>query len=218
MTDTLAERDEILDQMVALRTRYAELRSLQSDRLDAITLSAVPDAVAIGVERIVMVEEIAILDEFVNLAERFPRQSGPAMQTVSSIQPRAGWFGLRKGHEVLVEVEAPELPEVRLQDARILHLLKAVSDDLSERRAALQHASYTLKRVVVGLNQSAAISIDDDAAREIERDRHGLETLVSLVDRTVQDLVVTYRRVGDLLDAREPKEETAHDPQLMLAG
>ena len=220
MTDSIAERNAVLDQMVALRTRYCELRRLQSERLDAITLGSVPDGVSLGVERVVMVEEQSVVDEFLRLAEAFPPHEGSDGHTVTAIQPRAGWFGLRRGQEVLVEAEAPELSEARLQDARLAHLLEGLAEDLSERRAALQHASYTIKRVVVGLNQSAEISIDEGGVRKIDRDRHGLETLVSLIERTIQDIVVDARRNDEVMD-RRPKPaigapETSQT--LLLAG
>jgi hypothetical protein len=215
MNDMIAARDEQLSHLVALRNRYREICELQAGRLDAISIGDVPDDIAVGVERVVMVEETAVIDEFARLAGEFPVYAGEGVRTVSVTPQRQSWFPLRRQADVLVEEEDPSAAEARLQDSRLIHLIVSFTGDLNERRASLQHASYTIKRAVVGLNQSAAYSISEDGARRIERERHRLETLVSIVERTTSEIVVASRRVGSLAPAGETESDGPE--QLKLA-
>ncbi|MBY3433116.1 hypothetical protein HFN89_02835 [Rhizobium laguerreae] len=210
----IATRDDDLSQLVALRNRYKEICELQSGRLDAIAIGNVPDEIAVGVERMAIEEEASVIEEFARLAGEFPAYSGEGVRTVSVTPQKPSWFALRRPADVLVEEEDPSAAEARLQDSRLLHLVVSFVGDLNERRASLQHASYTIKRVAVGLNQSAAYSISEDGARKIERERHRLETLVSLVERTTAEIVVASRRVGALA----PTAEGEGPEQLKLAG
>jgi hypothetical protein len=216
MNDMIATRDEQLSQLVGLRNRYREICELQAGRLEAISIGDVPDDVAVGVERVVMVEETSVIDEFARLAGEFPAYAGEGVRTVAVTRQRQSWFPLRRHADVLVEEEDPSAAEARLQDSRLIHLIVSFTDDLNERRASLQHASYTIKRVVVGLNQSAAYSISEDDARKIERERHRLEMLVSLVERTTSEIVVAVRRIGALAPAAEAEGDGLE--QLKLAG
>lgn len=217
MHETLVARDDTLNQLVELRNRYKEIRNLQSDRLDAIGIDSVPDQLAVDVEKAVMASEAWVIEEFVRLVSAFPEYAGSAVQTVSTSQKQS-WFGVRRSVEVLVEAENPEAIEAKLQNSRLAHIVSAFVEELSERRASLQHASYSVKRVVVGLNQSAALSISPDSTRKIERERHGLEMLVSLVERTISEVVVSTRRIGMLADSLTNKvSEPSPSTQLILA-
>lgn len=216
MNETITTRDDHLGQLVALRNRYRELCGLQAERLEAISIGSPLDEIAVDVERVVMAEETSIIEEFARIVEGFPTYEGEPVRTVSTPHQKQSWFSIRRPVEVLVEEEDPSAVEARLQDARLLHIVNSLLEDLSERRASLQHASYTVKRVVVGLNQSAAYSISEVGTRKIERERHRLEVLVSLVERAISDIIVASRRIGMLAD---PSEGTPEDSgQLKLAG
>ncbi|MDW9478719.1 hypothetical protein GOB57_08380 [Sinorhizobium meliloti] len=195
MNETIATRDDHLSQLVGLRKRYREICGLQAERLEMIAIGSVPDESAVEVERLVMVEEASLIDEFARVVEGFPVYGGEPVRTVAA-QQKQSWFPLRRPIEVLIEEEDPSAAEARLQDSRLLHIVNSLSEDLSERRASLQHASYSVKRVVVGLNQSAAYSISEGDTRKIERERHRLEMLVSLVERTISEVVIASRRIG----------------------
>ncbi|MCV9963817.1 hypothetical protein OIU34_18225 [Pararhizobium sp. BT-229] len=218
MNDMITTRDDILSHLVSLRNRYREISGLQAERLDAIAIGHVPDEIAVDVERVVMVEEASVIEEFARVVEGFPAYLGEPARTVSAPQAKQSWFPLRRQADVLVEEEDPSAAEARLQDSRLLHIVNSLSEDLSERRASLQHASYTVKRVVVGLNQSAAYAISEDGTRKIVRERHRLETLVSLVERTISEIVVASRRIGMLAESPDAAAEKRAPDQLRLAG
>nr|WP_250808063.1 hypothetical protein [Neorhizobium tomejilense] len=224
MTDMIAKRDVVLENLVSLRKRYFDLATRQSERLDAIRIETIPTAGFVGSERAVMAEESSMIEDFAKLVGEFPEFEPMPGFVVTKVEEKSRWFRIRKTHEVLKEAEPPEMPEARLQNARLLHLLETFGEDLSNRRVALQHASYTLKRAVVGLNQAASFSCDSEGARSIERDRHGLESLVSLIDRVILDIVVAARRIESLAAARaaaaapENAYGTEDSASLMLAG
>lgn len=224
MTDMIAKRDVVLENLVSLRKRYFDLATRQSERLDAIRIETIPTAGFMGSERAVMAEESSMIEDFAKLVGEFPEFEPMPGFVVTKVEEKSRWFRIRKTHEVLKEAEPPEMPEARLQNARLLHLLETFGEDLSNRRVALQHASYTLKRAVVGLNQAASFSCDSEGARSIERDRHGLESLVSLIDRVILDIVVAARRIESLAAARaaaaapENAYGTEDSASLMLAG
>jgi hypothetical protein len=216
MNEMITTRDGHLSQLIALRNRYKELCGLQADRLEAISISNTLDEMAVDIERVVMVEEASVIEEFSHIVEDFPVYGGEQVRTVATPQQRQSWFSVRRPTEVLVEEEDPSAIEARLQDSRLIHIVNTLSEDLSERRSALQHASYTIKRVVVGLNQSAAYSISEDGTRKINRERHRLELLVSLVERTISDVVVATRRIGMLAEPTQGPSEATDN--LRLAG
>jgi hypothetical protein len=217
MNDMITTRDEILSHLVSLRNRYREICRLQAERLEAVEIEHVPGEADVDVERVVMIEEGAIIEEFASIAEGFPVYGGEPTITVSTSQAKQSWFTLRRPVEILVEEEDPSVAEARLQDSRILHISGSFAEDLSERRASLQHASYTIKRAVVGLNQSAAYSISEDATRKIDRERHRLETLVSIIERTISDIVIAARRISMVAEPAEVVGNPLPD-QLKLAG
>lgn len=204
MEDIIAKRDEILSGLVSLRGRYREMCVLQGARLGAISIASVPDDMAVGVERAVISEETSLLAEFIRLSSEFPACEVSQTTVVSVAKPRQGWLPILRQHEVLVEEDNPAAAEARLQDDRLIHLVNAVGEDVSQRRAELQHASYIIKRAVVGLNQSVSFSISEADTRPIERERHRLEGLVSLLEQTVTALVISGRQLGALAEARSP--------------
>ncbi len=220
MEDIMASRNEILERLVTLRLKHAELIRQQSDRFEAVSISSVPDGTALDLERIALVEEAALADEFISLAEGFPAACDEAPSATvepSYTEGKTRWFGLRRANEPPPVPVVRPFPEEMLQLRRLIHLVSCFAENMSERRLSLQHASYTLKRVVVGLNQSAAFSIDETGKRKIDRDRHGLEVLVSLVDRSTLDLVLRTRRLEvvssrlvPMVDTQE-SEEAAFD-------
>lgn len=223
MKDVMASRNEILERLVTLRLKHAELIGQQSDRFEAVSISSVLDGTALELERIAFVEEAALADEFISLAEGFPacEEVPSAVVEISCTEGKSRWFGLRRASEPTVAPVVRPYTEETLQQRRLVHLVSCFADNMSERRLSLQHASYMLKRVVVGLNQSAAFSVDEIGRRKIDRDRHGLEVLVSLVDRSALELVLRARRL-EAVSSRfvatadyNDNEETASD---RLAG
>jgi hypothetical protein len=220
MSEMIATRDDILSQLVALRNRYREICGLQSERLDAITIGNVPDDSDLSVERLVLAEEASVIREFGDLVSGFPTLIYDPVRTVSVVLQKQSWFALRRPADILVEEEDPMAAEARLQDSRLVQLIGSMTEALTDRRASLQHASYTVKRAVVGLNQSAAYSISEDGTRKIERERHRLETLVSLIERTISEIVVASRSIGmlDKLDEGETPSVSSQSDQLRLAG
>jgi hypothetical protein len=226
MNDTIAARDEVLSRLVDLKNTHADMMVRQAERLDGIVINDVPSMDFVKAEQEVMARLSELVSDFAQLAEGFPVFIGRPGVVVDRFEEKTRWFGFRKNHEIMREAESPDLPEARLQDARLDHILESLGGDLAKRRLALQHASYTIKRAVVGLNRAAAYSLEDGGTRLIERERHALETLVSVVDRVILEIVVSIRRLEGIAAQRDkveqPGDAAASDlpteNALMLAG
>jgi hypothetical protein len=217
MNQSLATRNEVLEQLVRLKGRHATLAQLQFDRLSEVSISSVPDAVAVDLERVVIVEEQSVLEEFARLAAAFPAYvpSVPEPDESETKSDGFGWFS-RKRREPACLPESVDDRDAKLQHARLVQLLASVVESLGERRAALGHVSYLVKRAAVELNQSSAIVPDDHDARAIDRERHRLETLASMIDKTIGDVVLSSRAISDVWDAVSA-ESSAPAPALLAS-
>jgi hypothetical protein len=224
MKDKLLRRNAILDELVSIRSGLSRLACEHDERLASIGISLRDLSHILIMENAALLQAGGLVERFASLVGEFPAlgKQEPRSKPLPKPQGRLGRWGFKAaGQTARPSADAALLAfnrEVALQDARVAHIVGAVHDFLRDRRIALQHGSYHVKKVVVSLNQAAAYLPEGEDATALHRQRHHLEMVVAGIERHSTDLVVRCRKLAGLVDVHGRREDAAAGDEGEIEG
>jgi hypothetical protein len=209
MSEVMTARDRILDSLVAAVVDYEKLCNDQCDRLDGFRVESTRLSEGLSSEFKVMDDEIKLIADFIDTTDRFPKADLDETVTVTEKQiVRKSWFSWPRSEEVLKEIASPVSNEVKVQDARLLHLVDLMVTHIAARRARLAETEFNLKKFAVNLNDAERISVDEGDRKQISRDRYLVEQLVSNIEARRQELIIIGRKVVMLHERMQTPKPT----------